>query len=119
MIIFGAGGVVRELQKAKQEVAASNENAFKAFEGKAQRIDGKAISPDKVGKDDSKSSREEIAAKRLAAMSGGSKSSCGGSSSGESPASVFVEQRASKIGDKYSKKKSAVTAFTGKANTLT
>ena len=113
-------GPKRELQKARKETEDENDGSvFKAFTGSAYRIDGKQVNKDSNEKKDSK---EDIAAKRLAAMSGGSSgggSSGGGSSGGgssSSGSSPIVHK--SIIGDKYSKKKTAVSAFTGSGNKL-
>ena len=109
-------GPKRELQKAKKDVE-EDESVFKAFTGSANRIDGKQV---KVDSNEKKDSKEDIAAKRLAAMSGGGKkdsSSTSGGGSG-SPATAPLPARQSRIGDKYSKHKKAVSAFTGSSNKL-
>lgn len=86
----------RELQKAKHEVAEpKNSNGFKAFAGSGSRIDGKKSSstPEK---------KEEKGADSI-------------------PAPIpqpVVPTRQSLIGDKYSKKKSSASAFTGTAYKL-
>lgn len=107
----GSGGIVhpRELQKARKddESAAS---AFKAFTGSAHRIDGKAL-PTKVP-DDAKVAKEAMAAKRLAALGG-----IGGVGTLSETKSEPVQHQ-SKLGDKFSKKKTSVSAFTGSGQKL-
>ena len=85
----------RELQKAKHEVAEpKNSNGFKAFSGSGSRIDGKKGStPEK---------KEEK----------------GIDASLNSIPQPVVPTRQSLIGDKYSKKKSSASAFTGTAYKL-
>ena len=112
-------GPKRELQKARKETQEDDSSVFKAFTGSSNRIDGKQVSK---ASSETKESKEDIAAKRLAAMSGGSSNSGGGSGSSDSsntatPASPPIV-RQSRIGDKYAKKKTAVSAFTGSANKL-
>ena len=117
-----SGGVVRELQKAKLEDPKAQGSVFTAFTGSASRIDGKALPAAGGGSSGGASSapsKDEMLAKRLAAISkssGGGVASTSGSTAGE--AAPAVEQFQSSIGDKYSKKKLAVTAFTGPAHTL-
>ena len=107
----------RTLQKARQDDSDGNlvkDPAFKAFGGSANRIDGKQTSSEKA-KQEHKDSKDEINAKRLAALGG----SCGGATASTSVAvTSSVPERRSTIGNKYSKKKSAVSAFTGSGNKL-
>jgi hypothetical protein len=81
----------RELQKAKAVIAdPKNDNAFKAFTGTATRIDGKKVSGGAEMKSESKQEAVE-----------------------STTAPLVAPVRQSLVGDKYSKKKSAVSAFTG------
>lgn len=105
------GGVVRELQKAKKESDVTAPT-FTAFAGSANRIDGKALP---AGSIDSKESREAMALKRLAALGANGRSV--GVAETKEPSAV-IEPPKSKIGDKYAKKKTAVSAFTGTGNKL-
>lgn len=105
---FAGSGAVRTLQKARSEptdaeIAASN--AFKPFSGAAKRIDGKLTT-----------------AAQEAKMAGLTPTK-------DSPVTTNSEAKAesktddaplyqSRIGDKYSKKKTAVSAFTGTAHKL-
>jgi len=89
-------------------VTEEEEPSFKPFTGAANRIDGKAL-PNKM----SPSSKEDIAQKRLAALSKDT-----AVSEVKSPTESKEPPRQSKIGDKYSKKKIANAAFTGQANRL-
>lgn len=83
---------------------------FKAFSGSAKRIDGKTGAKVGNGAAESKSDGkdDDSASKKPSTTSGVS------SSSGEPPVPFFK----SSIGDKYSKKKAAVSAFTGTAHKL-
>ncbi len=110
-----SGGVVRELQKAKREDTEKSESVFKPFEGPGQRIDGKGSESMAFG---GSPPNVDIRAKRLAAVGGGGGSASSSSSSIAAPAAA-VEQFQSKIGDKFSKKKVGVSAFTGPAHKLT
>merc|ERR1719181_565454 len=74
-------GPKRELQKARKETQEDDSSVFKAFTGSSNRIDGKQVSK---ASSETKESKEDIAAKRLAAMSGGSSNSGGGSGSSDS-----------------------------------
>ena len=102
----------RELQKAKRESDVPV-STFTAFTGSANRIDGKVL-PAATSTADAKVVREEIAAKRLVAMGGGVSATAAQPTKTE----VVLEPRKSTIGDKYSKKKTAVTAFTGTGHKL-
>jgi len=100
-----------ELQKARavdpaEEAAAAK--AFKPFIGGAQRIDGKPSSSCSSGKE-SKEGKDTSSSSLV------SSSSSGGSTSEPKP---VILPRASRIGDKYSKNKTSVSAFTGTANKL-
>jgi ubiquitin fusion degradation protein 1 len=115
--------VVRTLQKAREvtpdELAAKN-NVFKPFGGDAKRIDGRLIAADKESKDgkDNKESKDSKSSK------GSSSSSATASSTSYSAKdnTAFTDKLAStttappayqsRIGDKFSKKKSALTALT-------
>ena len=114
------GGAVRTLQKARAEPTAeeaAKANAFKAVTGSARRIDGKLTA-----------SAQE--AKMTGSGDGGAAVASAGNAAGiaalaraeaksdatSNSSSVPVYQ--SRIGDKYSKKKTAVSAFTGTAHKL-
>ena len=93
---------IRTLQKAKIESEEEIDEAsrsFKAFSGSAKRIDGKNIA---------QTSNSVVAATE-------SKISESKESSNSQPVVPIYQ---SKIGDKYSKKKVAVSAFTGSAHKL-
>lgn len=90
--------VERTLQKAKVETKNTSElTSFKVFGGTARRIDGKAIKAGESKEEDNEETEEKTA--------------------GEA-ASGSVFQRKSLIGSKYSKRKSAATAFSGTAHKL-
>ena len=113
-------GPKRELQKARKESESEDDGSvFKAFTGSAYRIDGKRINK---SSSETKDSKEDIAAKRLAAMSRGNidsgNGSNGGGSGSDNTAGSPPIVRQSRIGDKYAKKKNAVSAFTGSGNKL-
>lgn len=117
----GGGAVVRPVQRARAEPteaeAAAAAAAFKPFSGAAKRIDGKLTA-----------AAQE--AKAAGLPSAGSSSSSGGSGSKGEAKGESKEDRTttstnetaptyqSRIGDKYSKKKTAVSAFTGTAHKL-
>jgi hypothetical protein len=95
---------VRSLQKARVEPSdaeVSAANAFKAFSGNAKRVDGKipmsVLQAKQSGADQPPSVAEQTAQTKE-----------------NLPAPVYQ----SKIGDKFSKKKVAVSAFTGTAHKL-
>lgn len=89
----------RTLQKARADSAeASDSPSFKAFSGMAKRIDGKqSKGVDADNKGDAKSSGPAADAK-------------------PNPTAAPLYQ--SRIGDKYSKKKTSVAAFAGQAHKL-
>lgn len=101
--------VVRTLQRARAstEDEASDTTVFKAFAGSAKRIDGKPSASSAAAS--SSTSTASAAAQE-------SKSEEKKSDISASPAPPVVYE--SKIGDKYSKKKAAVSAFTGTARKL-
>jgi ubiquitin fusion degradation protein 1 len=113
------GGEVkpRVLQKARvepTEAEVERANAFKAFSGVAKRIDGKLTA-----------SAQEAKLAGGGDKDGGSNTGSGTGSaaeakSGDSPAPAAAAPPVyqSRIGDKYSTKKTAVSAFTGKAYKL-
>lgn len=96
--------VVRPLQKARVDSAADEkQSSFTPFSGEACRVDGKKVAPS--GQPQPSTSATSIASSK----DSGNTSASGGSGA---PA------RTSLIGDKYSKKKVAVSAFTGPGHTL-
>jgi ubiquitin fusion degradation protein 1 len=110
------GGVVRPLQRARAEpteAEAAAAAAFKPFTGAAKRIDGKLPAAAQEAK--------------LAGLPTPSSASTGANGSGSAGNSAKAEGKndepaapvyQSRIGDKYSKKKTAVSAFTGTAHKL-
>lgn len=95
---------VRTLQKARiktEEEIAAESNKFSAFSGAAKRIDGKVTAQEKA----SAVSGVESKASYMDAKH---------SSSDNQPVPTYK----SRIGDKYSKKKTAVSAFSGTARKL-
>lgn len=101
---------VRELQKAKSVSQAdliAAEKVFKPFTGGAQRVDGKGS---KLSSE-SKLSAPDVCAKGTAQLSHPEPTST-------SDLSAIAQPRASRIGDKFSKKKTAVSAFTGTGHRL-
>jgi ubiquitin fusion degradation protein 1 len=109
------GGVVRPVQKARAEPTDAEkaaEAAFKPFTGSAKRIDGKLTA-----------AAQEAKAAGLPPPSGTTTNSSAGGSAGssmkaESKEDIVVPTFQSRIGDKYSKKKVAASAFTGTAYKL-
>jgi len=99
-----AGGVVRAAQKARSEPTAADiaaANAFQPFSGTAKRIDGKiaaSVREAKMARTDSPPKVKE--------------------ETKESAEAKTAPAYKSKIGDKYSTKKTAVSAFTGTAHKL-
>lgn len=95
----------RPVQKARVDMAddAEGPDVFTAFKGNSQRIDGK-MPTNKTDEDGSSSST--VGAKI-------------GASSAESAAPVAAPTRQSRIGDKFSKKKANMSAFSGIAKKLT
>lgn len=91
---------VRPLQKAKIEsddIAAPK--TFAAFSGTGARIDGKKTYSSQAAEEKTKSSSES-------------------SAQNASTSEPLVQPRVSMVGNKYSKKKSAVSAFSGQAHSL-
>lgn len=109
----GKSEAVRVLQRAKlisEEEERTESAKFKAFSGSAKRIDGKVTSSEKLnGAAESKSDAKESGSQKISAPSASTSVST-------EPAVPFYK---SSIGDKYSKKKTAVSAFTGTAYKLT
>ena len=115
---FGGEVKVRALQKARAEPTAAEvaaANAFKPFSGNAKRIDGKLPS--------------SVQDAKLAGVASSSPSTNGSqqqakaeakcdSSTTDTAAATAAPVYQSRIGDKYSKKKTAVSAFTGTAYKL-
>lgn len=109
-----AEAAVRTLQRAKVESEEPTENAnvFKPFAGTAKRIDGKLTATAATAATSSSAS---------AAAATESKEEEKKSADPPRPTSAAAPQPIayeSKIGDKYSKKKSAVAAFGGQARKL-
>jgi ubiquitin fusion degradation protein 1 len=96
--------VARPLQKARVDSAADEKrSSFTPFAGEACRVDGKKVSP-------------PLGPQTTAApATAGAKEAAGAQAA---PVAAAAQPRASLIGDKYSKKKVAVSAFTGPAHTL-
>lgn len=108
---FAGSGAVRTLQKARSEpteaeIAASN--AFKPFSGAAKRIDGKLTT-----------AAQEAKMAGLPSTSSTPAVTAGSADTKADSKTEDVPLYQSRIGDKYSKKKTAVSAFTGTAHKLT
>lgn len=133
----------RPLQKAKvttEEDAGNNTAAFKPFSGAPKRIDGKVPTSMAQAKQSNEALTKETDFKNGGSMSSklsgavigdvkgmpsDSKSSSGSLSGQSSSAKletseqgIAAPQYESRIGDKYSKKKTSVAAFTGQARKL-
>lgn len=113
---FVSGGAPRTLQKARadptaEELAAAK--AFKPFGGAAMRIDGKLTPAAQEAKAAAPAAEARAAA--LAAAEARAKAAVVAESKTEDAAPVAYQSR---IGDKYSKKKTAVSAFTGTGHKL-
>ena len=126
----------RELQKAKIENKKTEALSFVAFKGNANRIDGKSVgeaAPRKSDEADGKSAptfrgsdvsgvqKSSIPTTGGRTLLGTNNSITEGSgypNANSASAVLGFESRQSKIGDKYSKKKNAATAFTGTGNKL-
>ena len=107
----GTSGPVRAVQKAKAGGDDEDDGApgvFTAFGGNAQRVDGKATASPQV---DATAAAAAKAARLAAAEARASATS--------SAAPVVPTGRKSRIGDKFSKKASAASAFNGTARKLT
>ena len=97
-------GPVRALQKAKATGdEESSATVFAPFQGTAKRVDGKERSGSITDEKSAKDARLAAAEARAAAASSGS---------------PVTTDRKSRIGDKFSKKASAVSAFTGAGKKL-
>jgi ubiquitin fusion degradation protein 1 len=108
----GTEGPVRAVQRAKTvsaEEEAAAASVFAPFKGAAQRVDGKATGG-KAGGDDAKVEKDaRLAAAEARAAAGAT----------AQPQPVVATERKSRIGDKFSKKASAVSAFGGAGKKLT
>jgi len=96
---------VRELQKAKAvtaEEAIAAEKAFKPFAGGAQRIDGKQAATNTAKGDKDTKVAAPVSTPVVTTTE----------------PSFLAQPRVSRIGDKFSKNKVSVSAFTGPANKL-
>mmetsp|Transcript_94536 Transcript_94536/g.185405 ORF Transcript_94536/g.185405 Transcript_94536/m.185405 type:complete len:329 (+) Transcript_94536:76-1062(+) len=105
------GGVVRTVQRARAEpteAEAAAAAAFKPFSGAAKRIDGKLSTAAQEAK------AAGVATASSASTAGGGESKAESKEAASAPVPVYQ----SRIGDKYSKKKTAVSAFTGTAHKL-
>jgi ubiquitin fusion degradation protein 1 len=94
----------RVLQKAKIESDEADAKAFTAFAGTGARIDGKKVSASAT-----KDEPAPVSARAAAAAAAAARASTVDST---------AQPRVSMIGNKFSKKKVAVSAFTGQAHTL-
>lgn len=97
---------VRTLQKARirtEEELATESNKFSAFSGRAKRIDGKVTAQEKATATSGVESKDSYMDAKH---------------SGSDNQSNPVQTYKSRIGDKYSKKKTAVSAFSGTARKL-
>ena len=108
--------IARTLQKAREvtaEEVAAEKSAFKAFAGGAKRIDGRQIAgagADVKIKDTTNNSSSSSATATATASSISGKSDISITSTSTVSSAPATYQ--SRIGDKFSKKKSALTAFT-------
>ena len=105
----GTMGPVRAVQKAKaggeEEGDSATAGVFTAFGGVARRVDGKASTSPQVDAATAKAARLAAAEARA--------------SSASEAVPIVPTERKSRIGDKFSKKTSAVSAFGGAAKKLT
>ena len=109
--------VMRTLQKAKEvtpEEAVAEKSTFKPFAGSAKRIDGRQTagggSESKVGSSSSSSSSSSSTASATASSTYSAKDNSAFTAAATlAPAAPAYQSR---IGDKFSKKKSSITAFT-------
>ena len=115
--------VARTLQKAREvtpDEIAAQKATFKAFAGGAKRIDGRQIASEKDMKGNGSGSSSSISASSTSASASASSTSTTTYSAKDNSfftPSVSATVTAppayqSRIGDKFSKKKSALTAFT-------
>jgi ubiquitin fusion degradation protein 1 len=110
------GGVVRPLQRARAEPTEAElaaAAAFKPFTGAAKRIDGKLPAAAQEAKLAGLPTPSSASTGANGSVSAGS--SAKAVSKNDEPAAPVYQSR---IGDKYSKKKTAVSAFTGTAHKL-
>ena len=106
--------VARILQKAREasaEELAAEKTAFKPFAGGAKRIDGRQIAGagDSKASSSSSSSASATASSTYSAKDNSAFAAAAEASTASVSAPVAYQSR---IGDKFSKKKSAITAFT-------
>jgi len=119
-----AGGAVRIPQKAKISSTAAEASIFKPFAGQAKRIDGKgdAARVQKIEAKDASSSSSVAAAVESHVFGGPGRTVAGSSvnaaASGSSNSVPQAKPHQSRIGDQFSKKKAAVSAFTGPGHKL-
>lgn len=115
--VIGAGAAARALQKARAEsdIKDDEKKAFQPFAGSGYRIDGRPIPAQKSGDAASNGSAKDAAKAAALARFGGSATA---PAVMEEKAVVETVQYQSRIGDKYSKKKSSVIAFAGAAHKL-
>ena len=111
--------VARILQKAREasvDELAAQKAAFKPFAGGAKRIDGRQIASEKDSKSlPSSSSSASASSSSYSAKDNTAFTAAAASASASSVSSAPLSNPAayqSRIGDKFSKKKSALTAFT-------
>jgi ubiquitin fusion degradation protein 1 len=110
----------RELQKARKDDPAAAEAdtaGFKPFTGNAKRLDGKASSASSVGSPQAFSESKESAPSRAAAAAAARAAAAPAAAPSTSETEV-APTRQSLVGNKYSKKKAAVSAFGGKGQKL-
>ena len=116
-----AGGAVRVPQKAKVSSTDAEASVFKPFAGQAKRIDGKGDAVRVLEAKDASSSSSVAAAVESSAFGGPGRTVAGSSVNSASGSSNSVPQakpHQSRIGDQFSKKKAAVSAFTGPGHKL-
>jgi len=113
-----SGGVVRTAQKARSqptEAEAAAASSFKAFTGTSKRIDGKLSAGAQQAKLSGVSPNEGTVP---ASSAGATESKMPDAESKPAATTAATGGYKSRIGDKYSKKKTAVSAFTGPAHKL-
>ena len=107
--------VMRTLQKAKEvtaEEVGAEKSLFKAFAGNAKRIDGRQTAgggSDSKASSSSGSSSSSAASATVSSTYSAKDNSAFTAAATLAPAAPAYQSR---IGDKFSKKKSAITAFT-------
>jgi ubiquitin fusion degradation protein 1 len=108
--------IARTLQKAREVTAeelAAQKTVFKPFAGGAKRIDGRQIAGAGAGDSKTSSSSSSSSASATATSTYSAKDNSAFAAASEATASVSAPVAyQSRIGDKFSKKKSAITAFT-------